>query len=109
MKPPLSRKANVQLRTDRLSLRPFSESDEAAFFAIQMFLHSTSDEGVPVVNGPKGTLSSPEGIPLTPEPGVQRGGRALKDSGDRAFAHALLEIGDNLVFVVVEFDPCRGA
>jgi hypothetical protein len=30
--------------------------------------------GVPVVNGPKGTLSSPEGNPLTPKPGVQRGG-----------------------------------
>jgi RimJ/RimL family protein N-acetyltransferase len=40
----------VQLRTEKLFLRPFSESDEAAFFAIQcdpdiqMFLHSTSDE-----------------------------------------------------------------
>ena len=40
----------MQLRTDRLFLRPFSESDEAAFFAIQserdtqMFLHGTSDE-----------------------------------------------------------------
>jgi ribosomal-protein-alanine N-acetyltransferase len=42
--------SSVRLRTDRLFLRPFSESDEAAFFAIQsdpniqMFLHSTSDE-----------------------------------------------------------------
>jgi hypothetical protein len=42
--------SSVRLRTDRLFLRPFSESDEAAFFAIQsdpniqMFLHGTSDE-----------------------------------------------------------------
>src|SRR5262245_16791608 len=49
MEPPLPTKGNVQLRTDRLLLRPFSKSDEAAFFAIQsdpdtqMFLHGTSD------------------------------------------------------------------
>ncbi len=43
-------KGDVRLRTNRLFLRPFSESDEATFFAIQcdpdiqMFLHGSSDE-----------------------------------------------------------------
>jgi RimJ/RimL family protein N-acetyltransferase len=42
--------SSVRLRTDRLFLRPFSESDEAAFFVIEsdpdirMFLHGTGDE-----------------------------------------------------------------
>ena len=46
---------------------------------------------------------------MTSEPGVQRGGRALEDSGDRAFAHALMEIPDNQVFGAVELDPRRWA
>jgi ribosomal-protein-alanine N-acetyltransferase len=45
MEPSLPRRGNVQLRTAKLLLRPFSESDEAAFCAIerdpdiQRFLH----------------------------------------------------------------------
>jgi [ribosomal protein S5]-alanine N-acetyltransferase len=50
MEPSLPRRGSVQLRTARLLLRPFSERDEAAFFAIERdpdirrFLRTRGDE-----------------------------------------------------------------